>query len=129
MSFSSMMITGEPIGSAAIWFVALTVLLYIARTPAHHAITSFSRVPLQVLSGGGVAIACLALIYGGWMVLRTLIFVIDLPGYASLMTAVLFLGGVQLIGLGVLGEYLGRVFEEVKGRPSYLVRDRWSQNR
>jgi len=92
-------------------------------------ITSFSRVPLQVLSGGGVAIACLALIYGGWMVLRTLIFGIDLPGYASLMTAVLFLGGVQLIGLGVLGEYLGRVFEEVKGRPLYLVRDRWSQNR
>ena len=92
-------------------------------------ITSFSRVPLQVLSGGGVAIACLALIYGGWMVLRTLIFGIDLPGYASLMTAVLFLGGVQLIGLGVLGEYLGRVFEEVKGRPLYLVRDQWSQNR
>jgi glycosyltransferase involved in cell wall biosynthesis len=91
-------------------------------------ITSFSRVPLQVLSGGGVAIACLALLYGSWMVLRTLVFGIDLPGYASLMTAVLFLGGVQLIGLGVLGEYLGRVFEEVKGRPLYLVRNRWSQN-
>ena len=90
-------------------------------------ITSFSRVPLQVLSGGGVAIACLALLYGSWMVLRTLVFGIDLPGYASLMTAVLFLGGVQLIGLGVLGEYLGRVFEEVKGRPLYLVRERWEQ--
>ena len=90
-------------------------------------ITSFSRVPLQVLSGSGVAIACLALLYGSWMVLRTLVFGIDLPGYASLMTAVLFLGGVQLIGLGVLGEYLGRVFEEVKGRPLYLVRERWEQ--
>ena len=89
--------------------------------------TSFSRVPLQVLSGSGVAIACLALLYGSWMVLRTLVFGIDLPGYASLMTAVLFLGGVQLIGLGVLGEYLGRVFEEVKGRPLYLVRERWEQ--
>ena len=90
-------------------------------------ITSFSRVPLQVLSGSGVAIAFLALLYGSWMVLRTLVFGIDLPGYASLMTAVLFLGGVQLIGLGVLGEYLGRVFEEVKARPLYLVRESWEQ--
>lgn len=90
-------------------------------------LTSFSRVPLQVLSGTGVLIACLALLYGIWMVLRTLLFGIDLPGYASLMTAVLLLGGLQLIGLGVLGEYLGRVFEEVKGRPLYLVRERWQQ--
>jgi glycosyltransferase involved in cell wall biosynthesis len=90
-------------------------------------ITSFSRVPLQVLSAGGLLIACLALLYGAWMVLRTLVFGIDLPGYASLMTAMLFLGGVQLLGLGVLGEYLGRVFEEVKRRPLYLVRERWRQ--
>jgi glycosyltransferase involved in cell wall biosynthesis len=91
-------------------------------------ITSFSRVPLQLLSGGGVAIALLSMVYGAWMVLRTLLFGIDLPGYASLMTAVLFLGGLQLIGLGVLGEYLGRVFEEVKRRPLYLVRRRWEQS-
>jgi glycosyltransferase involved in cell wall biosynthesis len=91
-------------------------------------ITSFSRVPLQVLSGGGVVVACLALLYGAWMVLRTLLFGIDLPGYASLMTAVLLLGGLQLIGLGILGEYLGRIFEEVKGRPLYLVRERWEQH-
>ena len=90
-------------------------------------ITSFSRVPLQVLSGGGVAIACVALLYGAWMVLRTLVFGIELPGYASLMTAVLLLGGLQLIALGVLGEYLGRIFEEVKRRPLYLVRDQWQQ--
>jgi hypothetical protein len=85
-------------------------------------------VPLQMLSGGGLCIAGLALLYGAWMVLRTLVFGIDLPGYASLMTAVLFLGGLQLLGLGVLGEYLGRVFEEVKRRPLYLVRERWEQH-
>jgi len=90
-------------------------------------ITSFSRVPLQVLSGGGLLIAGVALLYGAWMVLRTLLFGIDLPGYASLMTAVLLLGGLQLLGLGVLGEYLGRVFEEVKRRPLYLVRERWQR--
>ena len=91
-------------------------------------VTSFSRMPLQVWSYAGLAIALLALGYGGWMVLRTLLFGVDLPGYASIMTAVLFLGGVQLIGMGVLGEYLGRIFEEVKQRPLYLVRSTWKQS-
>ncbi len=91
-------------------------------------VTSFSRMPLQVWSYVGLPIALLALGYGGWMVLRTLLFGIDLPGYASLMTAVLFLGGIQLIGMGVLGEYLGRIFEEVKQRPLYLVREKWKSN-
>ena len=90
-------------------------------------VTSFSRMPLQVWSYAGLAIALLALGYGSWMVLRTLFFGIDLPGYASLMTAVLFLGGIQLIGMGVLGEYLGRVFEEVKRRPLYIKRKEWTQ--
>ena len=92
-------------------------------------VTSFSRVPLQVWSYAGLAIALIALGYGSWMVLRTLLFGIDLPGYASLMTAVLFLGGIQLIGMGVLGEYLGRIFEEVKRRPLYLVRTTWRQEK
>ena len=91
-------------------------------------VTSFSRLPLQVWSYAGLAIALLALGYGGWMVLRTLIFGIDLPGYASLMTAVLFLGGIQLIGMGVLGEYLGRIFEEVKSRPLYITKEEWHQD-
>lgn len=91
-------------------------------------VTSFSKVPLQVWSYAGLAIALLAMGYGSWMVIRTLVYGIDLPGYASIMTVVLVLGGVQLIGLGVLGEYLGRIFEEVKARPLYIVREEWQSN-
>ena len=92
-------------------------------------VTSFSRLPLQVWSYAGLAIAIVALGYGGWMVLRTILFGIDLPGYASLMTAVLFLGGIQLIGMGVLGEYLGRIFEEVKNRPLFIISETWKSNK
>jgi len=92
-------------------------------------VTSFSRLPLQVWSYAGLAIAILALGYGGWMVIRTLLFGIDLPGYASLMTAVLFLGGIQLIGMGVLGEYLGRIFEEVKNRPLFIISETWKSGK
>ncbi|MDY7014508.1 MAG: hypothetical protein SVX43_13080, partial [Cyanobacteriota bacterium] len=58
-----------------------------------------------------------------FLVLRTIIFGVDVPGYASTIVAVLFLGGIQLITLGIMGEYLGRVYQEVKGRPIYLIRD------
>jgi glycosyltransferase involved in cell wall biosynthesis len=88
-------------------------------------ITSFSLLPLKVWSYVGSIISLLSLLYAIYLVLRTLILGIDLPGYASLMVAILFLGGIQLIGLGVLGEYLGRVYEEVKNRPLYLVRERY----
>ena len=72
----------------------------------------------------GVVLAGISGAYGLWLVIRTAIFGIDLPGYASLMVSTLFLSGVQLISLGVLGEYVGRIFTEVKGRPLYLVADR-----
>ncbi|MGL5033057.1 MAG: glycosyltransferase, partial [Microcystaceae cyanobacterium] len=88
-------------------------------------ILSFSLVPLKVWSYLGLLISVISLVYATYLVLRTLIFGIDVPGYASLMVATLFLGGVQLISLGVIGEYLGRVYEEVKARPLYLVRDVW----
>ena len=90
-------------------------------------VTSFSRVPLQIWSYVGVFIALLAIGYGSWMTIRTIIFGIDLPGYASLMVAILFLGGIQLVGLGVLGEYIGRIFEEAKARPLYLTKEVWKR--
>jgi len=86
-------------------------------------ITSFSFIPLKIWSYLGLLVSIPSLFYAVYLVIRTLILGIDLPGYASIMVAVLFLGGVQLISLGVIGEYLARVYEEVKGRPLYLVRD------
>jgi len=84
-------------------------------------ITSFSTAPLRIWLYIGVVTSLLAILYGSWIVLKTLIFGTDLPGYASLFTAILFLGGIQLIGLGVLGEYIGRIYMESKGRPLYIV--------
>ncbi len=85
-------------------------------------ITSFSTSPLKVWTYMGLAVAGVALVYGMWIVLRTLLFGIDVPGYASILAAVLFLGGLQLIGIGVIGEYLGRTYLESKRRPSYVIR-------
>ena len=86
-------------------------------------ITSFSFLPLKVWTYVGLIIALVSLVYASFLILRTIIFGIDVPGYASLMVAVLFLGGIQLLTLGIIGEYIGRVYEEVKGRPLYLARD------
>ncbi|MFZ5492339.1 MAG: glycosyltransferase family 2 protein [Pseudomonadota bacterium] len=85
-------------------------------------ITSFSTAPLRLWTYVGAAVAVLAFFYALYIVFRVLWLGIDLPGYASLLVAVLFMGGVQLIGIGVLGEYLGRVYSEVKQRPTYIVR-------
>jgi polyisoprenyl-phosphate glycosyltransferase len=87
-------------------------------------LTSFSTLPLRIWSVLGIVIAGFAAFYGIWLVVRTTVFGIDVPGYASLMVSTLFLGGVQLISLGVLGEYVGRIFLEVKKRPIYLIADR-----
>lgn len=86
-------------------------------------ITSFTTLPLRIWSWLGLAVAAIAVLYGLLILAKTMLFGVDVPGYASLMVATLFLGGVQLICLGVLGDYLGRVFTEVKGRPLYLVAD------
>ena len=84
-------------------------------------ITSFTVMPLKVATYLGLATALLATGYGGQLVVRTLLFGNPVPGYPSLMVVVLFLGGAQLMTLGVVGEYLGRVFNETKGRPLYLT--------
>jgi polyisoprenyl-phosphate glycosyltransferase len=88
-------------------------------------ITSFSTVPLRIWTYLGLAIAAFSFSYGTFIIGRTLLFGRDMPGYPSLITVILFLGGVQLIGLGVLGEYLGRIHNETKGRPIYILRDKY----
>ncbi len=86
-------------------------------------ITSFSVVPLKVWTYLGLIISCLTFIYAAVLIILTIIKGITVPGYTSLMVVILFLGGIQLIGLGIIGEYLGRVYEEVKQRPLYLVQN------
>ncbi len=86
-------------------------------------ITSFSSIPLKIWSYFGLFISLISLFYGLFLLLKTLIFGIDLPGYASTIVAILFLGGIQLITLGVIGEYIARIYEEVKRRPLYLIRE------
>jgi glycosyltransferase involved in cell wall biosynthesis len=89
------------------------------------AITSFSTAPLRIWSYVGASIAGLAFLYALWLLGRTLWFGVDVPGYASLMAAVLFMGGLQLFTLGIMGEYIGRLYLEAKGRPVYVVRQSW----
>ena len=92
-------------------------------------ITSFSTAPLKIWTYIGLSVSFLALLYATMIVVRTLVHGIDVPGYASLMAGGMFLGGVQLIGIGVLGEYVGRIYHEVKRRPVYLVREEHPHDR
>jgi glycosyltransferase involved in cell wall biosynthesis len=92
-------------------------------TLAIDGITSASTVPLRVWSYLGGFVALGALGYALFIVIRTLTTGIVVPGYASLMVAILFLGGLQLLSLGVLGEYVGRILTETKARPLYVVRE------
>ena len=85
-------------------------------------ITAFSNLPLRLWGMLGATIASISLIYGLARIVRYFIYGVDVPGFESIIVAVLFLGGVQLLSLGVLGGYIGRIFNEVKGRPLYIVR-------
>ncbi|MEE8305650.1 MAG: glycosyltransferase family 2 protein [Gammaproteobacteria bacterium] len=91
--------------------------------------TSFSTLPLRVWSYVGGLVALVSFLYAIFLIGRTLIYGTDVPGYASLMVVVLFLGGLQLLTLGIIGEYLGRTYEEVKGRPIYIVRETYGLDR
>ena len=84
-------------------------------------VTSFTVTPLKVATYLGLLVALLALVYGTFILVRTVLFGNPVPGYPSLLVVILFLGGVQLITLGIIGEYLGRIFNETKHRPLYLV--------
>lgn len=85
-------------------------------------ITSFSTFPLRVWSYIGLFVSTMSFLYGAWMVIDTVAFGNSVKGYPSLLTSVLFLGGVQLIGIGVLGEYIGRIYIETKNRPIYILK-------
>ncbi|WP_291972639.1 glycosyltransferase family 2 protein [Candidatus Symbiopectobacterium sp.] len=87
-------------------------------------ITGFSTVPLRMWTYIGLFVAGLSFIYGAWMIIDKLLFGNNVPGYPSLLVSILFLGGVQLISVGVLGEYIGRIYTEVKQRPRYIVKSK-----
>jgi len=92
-------------------------------TLALDGITSASTVPLRIWSYVGALVAAFAIAYSTFLALDTMFFGNPVPGYASIMVSVLFLGGIQLISLGVLGEYVGRILTETKQRPLYVIRD------
>ena len=85
-------------------------------------ITSFSTFPLRMWTYIGLVVAGLSFLYGAWMIIDTLAFGNPVRGYPSLLVSVLFLGGIQLIGIGVLGEYIGRIYIETKQRPKYIIK-------
>ncbi|MEO1066891.1 MAG: glycosyltransferase family 2 protein [Pseudomonadota bacterium] len=91
---------------------------------AMDAITAFGSLPLKVWTYVGLFLAIPSVAFGVFIMLRTLILGSDVPGYASLMVAICLFSGVQLLGLGIIGEYLSRVLTEVKQRPLYLVQEK-----
>lgn len=122
------------------WTGFPTAVIYFDR-PARHAgqtswsywklykfaldgIFSFTTFPLKIWTYVGVFISLVSFIYGSALILRTIIYGADVPGYASIMAVVLFLGGIQLISLGIIGEYVGRIYRETKQRPLYLIQEK-----
>jgi polyisoprenyl-phosphate glycosyltransferase len=88
---------------------------------AFDGLTSFSTAPLRFATWTGIVISCLAFLYAFVTILRTAVFGADVPGFPSIIVSVMFFSGIQLIFLGVIGEYIGRIFAEVKERPLYIV--------
>jgi len=85
---------------------------------------SFTTLPLRLTTYLGLIISLVAFGYGGWLIVRTMLFGADVPGYASIMAGILCMGGVQLVCLGILGEYVGRIYRESKQRPLFVVEEK-----
>ncbi|MGD0764065.1 MAG: glycosyltransferase family 2 protein [Roseiarcus sp.] len=109
---------GEREGSNSHWSL-IKLLRY-----ALDGVASFSSLPLKVWSYVGLAVSTGAIAYAVYFAIQTLVLGVDVPGFPSLIISITFFAGVQLISLGVLGEYLGRVYQEVKGRPLFVVAER-----
>jgi polyisoprenyl-phosphate glycosyltransferase len=88
-------------------------------------VLAFSIAPLRALTLVGLLMATLAMGYGAWVVAEYFFWGINVPGYATLVVGLMFFSGIQLLSIGVLAEYVGRIYEEVKQRPMYLVQQRW----
>jgi glycosyltransferase involved in cell wall biosynthesis len=91
---------------------------------AFDGLSAFSTLPLRIWTWCGALVSIAAIAYGVYLILDTLIYGISVPGFASLMVGILFLGGLQLLSLGIMGEYMARIFTEVKARPLYFVSER-----
>jgi glycosyltransferase involved in cell wall biosynthesis len=98
--------------------------LYRLMRLSWHGITSFSFFPLQLSSYFGFIVASLSFMFGVYLVVKKIVYGIPLLGYTSIMVSLFFLGGIILLVLGVIGEYVGRIYEEVQGRPLYLIKEK-----
>ncbi|EQB34337.1 bactoprenol glucosyl transferase [Sulfurimonas hongkongensis] len=92
-------------------------------------ITSFSTAPLKIWTYAGVVIAGISLLYALYIIIKTLLFGSDLAGYPSILVSILFMGGIQLISIGTLGEYIGRIYMESKNRPPYIIRKTYTKEK
>ena len=93
------------------------------RTDTHGLVVSFSTFPLKLATGIGLVTAFASVLYLLFVVIQKLAFGIDVPGYATIVVLVLFLGGMQLFCLGILGEYLSKIYVQVKNRPIYILKE------
>jgi glycosyltransferase involved in cell wall biosynthesis len=91
-------------------------------TPGMDGVVSLSHVPLRLVTTLGFIMSGFALLLGAFFTIKKMVIGLSPPGYASTMTAIFLLAGIQLVTIGVVGEYIGRIFDEVKGRPLYVLR-------
>ena len=91
---------------------------------ALNAITNFTTAPLKLLTGLGLTISIFSMFFGFYILLNALIKGVDVPGYPSIFLSILFMGGLQLVGIGILSEYISKIYDEGKKRPDYIIREK-----